>query len=86
MKDGRWQLQEAKKRFSQVVERARRFGPQIVTKYGKDAVVVLSFEDYQKMVRPRNSLVEFLRKSPLFHSDIDFSKLRRKDKPRDVEL
>ncbi len=86
MNDQTWQLQEAKNKFSQLVEKARKFGPQIVTKHGKEAVVVLSFEDYKKMIRPKDNLVEFLRKSPLSQSEIDCSALRQKDKPRDIIL
>ncbi len=86
MNDQTWQLQEAKNKFSQLVEKARKFGPQIVTRHGKEAVVVLSFEDYKKMIRPKDNLVEFLRKSPLSQSEIDFSALRQKDKPRDIIL
>ncbi len=86
MNEQRWQLQEAKNKFSQLVERARKFGPQIVTKHGKEAVVILSFEDYKKMVLPEDNLIEFLRKSPLAQSEINFSALRQKDKPRDIIL
>ncbi len=86
MKDQIWQLQEAKNKFSRLVDDARKSGPQIVTKHGKEAVVVLSFEDYKKIIRPKNNLIEFLRKSPLSQSGIDFSELRQKDKPRDVTL
>ena len=86
MKDQIWQLQEAKNKFSQLVEKARKSGPQIVTKHGKEAVVIISFEDYKKMIRPKNNLIEFLRRSPLAQAKIDFSMLRQKDKPRDVTL
>ena len=86
MKDQIWQLQEAKNKFSSLVEKARKSGPQIVTKHGKEAVVILSFEDYKKLVPHKNNLIEFLRKSPLSQSGIDFSTLRQKDKPRNVKL
>jgi prevent-host-death family protein len=42
MKQQVWQLQEAKNRFSQVVERALKQGPQIITRHGIEAVIVLS--------------------------------------------
>ena len=42
-----WQLQNAKQRFSELVERARREGPQLVTKHGREAVVVVSAEEYR---------------------------------------
>jgi len=86
MNDQTWQLQEAKNKFSQLVEKARKFGPQIVTKHGKEAAVVLSYEDYKKMMPPKTNLIDFLRKSPLSQFEIDFSSLRQKDKPRYIEL
>ena len=55
---------------------AQKEGPQIVTKHGKKAVVVLSFEEYQKMISLKVDLVEFFRNSPLKELDIDFSRLR----------
>ncbi len=44
-----WQLQEAKSHFSEVVERALSEGPQMVTRRGQDAVVVLSTQDYRSL-------------------------------------
>ena len=35
-----WQLQEAKAKFSELVQKAIDEGPQTVTRHGKDAVVV----------------------------------------------
>ena len=65
----RWQLQEAKNRFSEVVDRAIKDGPQTVTKHGKDAVVIVSAEQYQRRTetgkKRTQSLAEFLLQSPL---------------------
>jgi antitoxin Phd len=78
-----WQLQAAKQHFSELVERARREGPQVVTKHGKDAVVVVSAEEYQRLRGNAPSLVEFIRSAP----DFDLLGLRRvDDRGRDVEL
>jgi prevent-host-death family protein len=44
-----WQLQEAKQRFSHVVDQARAHGPQVVTRRGKEVAVVLSIEEYRKI-------------------------------------
>lgn len=44
-----WQLQEAKSRFSEVVDLTLSEGPQMVTRRGKDAVVILSALDYRRM-------------------------------------
>lgn len=78
-----WQLQAAKQHFSELVERARRDGPQVVTKHGKDAVVVVSAEEYRRLSGNQPSLVEFIRSAP----DFDLLDLRRADdRGRDVEL
>jgi len=79
-----WQLQEAKNKFSNLVERAQQEGPQVVTKHGKAAVVVLSVDDYKKITKPKDSLVEFLQKSSLGDLELDLS--RDKNAPRDVAL
>lgn len=79
-----WQLQDAKSKFSQLVESALHKGPQIVTKHGKNAVVVLSYEDYQEATKPKPDLVTFFRNSPLV--DIDLDIVRDKNPPRDIEL
>ena len=44
-----WQLQAAKQRFSELVERAQREGPQVVTKHGRDAVVVSDYQETKNM-------------------------------------
>jgi antitoxin Phd len=43
-----WSVQDAKNRFSEVVEAARR-RPQTVTKHGKPAVVILSADEYDRL-------------------------------------
>ena len=43
-----WSVQDAKNRFSEVVEAARR-RPQTVTKHGKPAVVILSADEYGRL-------------------------------------
>jgi prevent-host-death family protein len=55
-----WPLQDAKNRFSELVQRARREGPQTVTLRGERAAVVLSAADYDALVRNRPSLVDDL--------------------------
>jgi prevent-host-death family protein len=59
-----WQLQEAKAKFSQLVQKAMDEGPQTVTRHGKEAVVVLSAEEYQKLKERRPSLKEVLMSGP----------------------
>lgn len=49
MGEGRWSLQDAKNRFSTVVDAARAGAAQIVTRHGRPAAVVLAFEDYERL-------------------------------------
>lgn len=59
-----WPLQDAKNRFSEVVQRARSEGPQTVTLRGERAAVVLSAADYDALIRNRPSLVDDLLSGP----------------------
>lgn len=79
-----WQLQEAKNKFSNLVDKARQDGPQVVTKHGKESVVIIAIEDYQKLNKPTSDLISFFKKSPL--SDINLDLTRDKSSSRDVEL
>lgn len=83
-KTKKWQLQEAKNRFSEVVRKATEEGPQTVTKHGKDSVIVLSAEDYQKLEKPKTSLVEFFNSSPL--SGVELDTRRDESMAREVDL
>jgi len=84
MNNNTWQLQDAKSKFSQLVDSAMHNTPQIVTKHGNNAVVILSFEEYKKITKPKQDLVCFFRDSPFFDSEIEIA--RSKDTPRDIEL
>ena len=79
-----WKLQDAKNRFSDLVNLAQKEGPQIVTKRGTEAVVILSMKDYRKIVNPKTNLVAFFRQSPLRGIELDIE--RSKEPPRKVEL
>lgn len=70
-----WQLQEAKSKFSEVVERALVDGPQVITRHGKEVVMIISCADYRKMTMPAMNLYEFFRTSPLVGSDIDLTRI-----------
>jgi len=61
----RWQLQEAKARFSEVVKSAQSDGPQEITVHGRPAAVVVSKADYDRLAGSKPGFVDFLRRSPL---------------------
>lgn len=79
-----WQLQEAKNRLSQVVDRAVHEGPQVITVHGKPTAVLLSVDDYRRLARDGLSLTEFFAASPLRDLEIDLE--RNRDLPREVAL
>jgi prevent-host-death family protein len=81
---GTWKLQDAKNRFSELVKKALKAGPQIVTLRGKETAVVLSVEEYRRLARPETGLVEFLQSSPLAGVELDLE--RDRDTGREVEL
>jgi antitoxin Phd len=83
----KWQLQDAKARFSEVFRLARENGPQRVTKHGREAVVVLSAEEFARLTGAearKGSLVEFFAASPLRGSGIDLD--RSRDFGRKIDL
>jgi prevent-host-death family protein len=79
-----WKLEDAKARFSEVVRLARSEGPQRVSVRGKDAVVVMSIEELERLApsHPRVPLVTFLEGLHLDGLDL----AREHDPGRDVEL
>jgi len=82
-----WQLQAAKARFSEVFRLARSQGPQWVTRSGKEAVVVVAAEEFERLTRRKRltgSLVEFFAKSPLAAQELNLE--RQPDFGRPVEL
>ncbi|MCJ7520536.1 MAG: type II toxin-antitoxin system Phd/YefM family antitoxin [Anaerolineaceae bacterium] len=79
-----WQLQDAKSRFSELVERVLTNGVQIVTRRGKKTVVLLSVEEYQRLTRSAGSLSQFLINSPLAGSELAIE--RSKELPRIIEF
>ena len=75
-----WQLQVAKQKFSEVVDRAAREGPQIVTRHGEEVAVVVSIDAFRKLVGRRPDFKKFLLAGP------ELQLARSKELPRDVEL
>lgn len=71
-----WQLQEAKQRFSEVVRRALSNGPQVVTRHGRAAVVVVAAAEFGKL-RRHAGFKDFLRTGP----DLSRLDVRRDRRP-----
>ena len=78
-------LQDAKNKFSAVVEAALNGQPQQVSRRGKPAVVVVAVEEYERLVRAaqvrRGSFADHLMDMPFEDAD---GETRAKAQPRDV--
>ena len=59
-----WQLQEAKSRFSEVVDLTLKEGPQLVTRRGEEAVVILAAKDYRRLSGHTTNLMDCLLNAP----------------------
>jgi antitoxin Phd len=77
-----WQLQEAKAKFSEFVQKAIDEGPQTVTRRGKEVAVLLSTEEYQRLLKGQIDFKEFLTLAPLEGVDLE----RPRDFGRDIDL
>lgn len=78
-----WTVADAKARFSEVVEKARRVGPQVITKNGRSTAVLVSIEEWERKSARSGSLAEFLLASPLRGAGLDLD--RSKDDAREIE-
>jgi antitoxin Phd len=76
-----WQLEDAKNKLSEVIERALKQGPQLITRRGEKAVVVISYKEYARMKKSQSKLSGFFRASPL--AKVDLNLKRDKSLPRE---
>jgi antitoxin Phd len=83
-----WSVQDAKNRFSAVVEAALAGTPQEVSRRGKPAVVVLSVVEYRRLLSDagaaRESFAEHLLSFPGFAAEEEAPFEGTQVKPRDV--
>lgn len=79
-----WSVAQAKARLSEVMDRAIELGPQRVTKNGRDAVVIISVEEWDAIINPKESLAAFFERSPVRELGIELE--RYEDAPRAIEL
>jgi prevent-host-death family protein len=78
-----WQLQTAKARFSELVQKAIDEGPQIVTRRGKPSVVVLALQEYERLRQRKPSLKEVLMSGPEEEFDLP---PRVRDSGREIDF
>ena len=79
-----WTVAEAKDKLSEVIEHAQKEGPQVITRNGRRAVVVVDAEEWERRTKRNGNLAEFFAASPLRGSGL---KVRRsKDRMRPTDL
>lgn len=79
-----WQLQQAKAQLSEVIKMAIHKEPQQITLHGKPAVVVISQQEYDRLLQPQESLVEVIRRSPFYGAELDLE--RDRSLTREIDL
>lgn len=78
----RWQVQDAKQRFSELIRTAHAEGPQVVTRHGEEIAVVLDIADYRRLKGEITEFKDYLRSGPGF-DDLDLS--RSTERPRSID-
>ncbi len=79
-----WQLQAAKARLSELVKICNQEGPQMLSVHGEDKAVLISKNDYEKLIAKKPHLVDFLRASPLVGVKLELQRDTSLD--RDIQL
>ena len=69
----RWQLQEAKQRFSELVRSVEADGPQFVTRHGEEVAVIVSIAEYRHLQEGGRNFKEFLQFAPDVNLEFDRS-------------
>ncbi|MBV8084730.1 MAG: type II toxin-antitoxin system Phd/YefM family antitoxin [Chloroflexi bacterium] len=78
-----WQVQEAKQRLSEVIQRSLEEGPQVITRRGQEVAVVIAADEYERLTGRTQDFKAFLLSAP----DLDALDIVRDRTPaRRIEL
>ena len=78
----RWQVQDAKQRFSELIRTAHMDGPQVVTRHGEEIAVVIDIAEYRHLKGETSDFKDYLRSGPGF-DDLDLD--RTGELPRSID-
>lgn len=79
-----WQLQDAKARFSEFLDAALERGPQVVTRRGVEAAVLVPIQEWRRLQEKRPSIKELLLgDGPRFDLDLPERQKRKRRPPVD---
>jgi prevent-host-death family protein len=85
MRTKSWAVTEAKANLSDLVDAAMKGAPQIITRRGEEAVVVLSMKAYRSAVASgKGTLLEFFARSPF--RDVEIAPQRNRETGREIDL
>jgi prevent-host-death family protein len=79
-----WSVAKAKAHLSEVVNRALSEGPQLITRHGRQAVVVVSVEEWERKTKRTDTLADFFARSPLRGSKLRIKRIRGGVRPIDL--
>ncbi len=79
----KWQISEAKRRLSELIDCAHTEGPQVITRHGRERAVVLSIDAYRKLEAAKPNFKDYLLSGPQVD---DFEIDRSDDLGRAVKL
>ncbi len=80
----KWAVAEAKAQLSALIDHALTEGPQTITRSGREAVIVVSAEEWERKTKRKGNLAEFFAGSPLPGSRLRVQ--RPKDRGRGIKL
>jgi len=78
----RWQVQDAKQRFSELIRKAHADGPQVVTRHGEEIAVVIDIADYRRLKGEIAEFKDYLRSGPGFD---ELELARSAERPRSTD-
>jgi antitoxin Phd len=82
-----WQVQDAKARFSEPLDMTIKKGPQIVTRRGVEAAVLVPMDEWQRLQRAARAGLKdlLLGDGPRFEDIVPKRGMRRRRKPVDFK-
>ncbi len=76
MDTDKWTVAQAKAKFSAVIDLAQSQGPQTITRNGRDTVVIVAAQEWERKTRRNGNLAEFFAASPLRGSKLKTRRLK----------
>jgi prevent-host-death family protein len=83
---GTWQLQDAKARFSEFLDAALEKGPQIVTRRGVEAAVLVPIEEWRRMQHAHRPSIKEILLGPGPRFDMRVPKRRRRKRRPPIDF